>query len=148
MRKCPHCSKKISDTARKCKYCWEWVIDINENPIVDNGPKIREQDEETKGKNIEEYIDDEIELGMNKVEYVDNEENWDTNDISKNRDKKNKNISLENQNFSNDIVEQKEKNYRISNKSNKEDDNNVLKYIIILLSVFILWAICSYFSRK
>lgn len=35
MRKCPHCKKNVSDTARKCKFCWERIID-NQDYTVSN----------------------------------------------------------------------------------------------------------------
>ncbi len=27
MKKCPHCKKKVSETARKCKFCWKWIVE-------------------------------------------------------------------------------------------------------------------------
>ncbi len=31
MKICPFCESELSDTARKCKYCWEWVTNNLEN---------------------------------------------------------------------------------------------------------------------
>ena len=38
MKSCPFCEWEISNTAKKCKHCWEWVV---EKEI-----KITEEDEE------------------------------------------------------------------------------------------------------
>lgn len=90
MRKCPHCSKKISDTDRKCKFCGAWIIE--EKSSVQKEPMVE-----------------------NNIVYKD--------DIKQ----KNKNI--------------------VKNESNDEDNNSLLTYIIIFLSILILWAVFSYFSR-
>ena len=31
MKTCPHCNHKISDTAKKCKYCWGWATNDYED---------------------------------------------------------------------------------------------------------------------
>lgn len=36
--KCPYCSEEIQDTAKKCRFCWEWLkkdnIKNNENILI------------------------------------------------------------------------------------------------------------------
>ena len=46
MRKCPHCMKTISETAKKCKFCWNWIYEKRD--IVDN-----QSDEEQNVANLE-----------------------------------------------------------------------------------------------
>ena len=53
MKTCPYCMWEIPDRARKCKFCWEWVIDDN-NPF-------RNWEKEGKIEEIKEDIDDEVE---------------------------------------------------------------------------------------
>lgn len=52
MKICPYCESELSDTARKCKYCWEWVNEkINE--------EINEEiNEKVKRKGINEKINE------------------------------------------------------------------------------------------
>lgn len=33
--KCPYCSEEIQDTAKKCRFCWEWLKN-EENILIDN----------------------------------------------------------------------------------------------------------------
>lgn len=30
MKKCPHCEKNVSETARKCKFCWKRIVEKTE----------------------------------------------------------------------------------------------------------------------
>ncbi len=29
MKKCPHCGENVKNEAKKCKYCWEWLEEID-----------------------------------------------------------------------------------------------------------------------
>lgn len=40
MRKCPHCKKKISETAKKCKFCWEWVDEKEDTVNIESDIKL------------------------------------------------------------------------------------------------------------
>lgn len=31
VRQCPYCEAEVSETAKKCKHCWEWLNEIDEN---------------------------------------------------------------------------------------------------------------------
>ena len=51
MKKCPYCEAELSDTALKCKFCWEWVVDRRKNPFTAK--------DTTTNKTEEDNIDDE-----------------------------------------------------------------------------------------
>lgn len=81
MRKCPHCLKKISETARKCKFCGKWVID--NNPFREEKEKIKSIkgevniDAEVNNENIGNSIEnDDVEYDLNGK----NEEGENRND--------------------------------------------------------------------
>lgn len=48
MKTCPHCMKTISETAKKCKFCWEWVENDKKtirSSIPDNSSKISNKED-------------------------------------------------------------------------------------------------------
>jgi len=34
MRKCPYCEAEVSETAKKCRYCWEFLIENNQKNSI------------------------------------------------------------------------------------------------------------------
>ena len=51
MRTCSHCKKKVSDTARKCKYCWNWINDLEKDENTNSDRIVSTKISESKNKN-------------------------------------------------------------------------------------------------
>ncbi len=49
MKICPYCESEISNTAKKCKHCWEWVINKNNekenNQVIENWDNSKQKKE-------------------------------------------------------------------------------------------------------
>ena len=79
MKSCPYCMWEIPNAAKKCKFCWEWVID-NKNPFR-NGNEVEEVKGE--GEALEDDFDDFDEIDDEDEDQENDDENslWDEEDL-------------------------------------------------------------------
>ena len=61
MKECPYCFWEIVDKAKKCKHCWEWVIETN-NPFREEKKKAKKTkiEKEVEYNEIDDDVEDEI----------------------------------------------------------------------------------------
>ena len=73
MKECPYCFWEIVDKAKKCKHCWEWVIETN-NPFREEKKKAKKTKIEKEVEyneiddDVEDEIDDDVEDEIDDVE--------------------------------------------------------------------------------
>ena len=95
MKECPYCLSEIPDQAKKCKHCWEWVVDNNSfrNLKNENNADIEHDlDDEIEDDNIDDdNMDDEDFCNSTKIKEENlKDENFDDEDIdSYDEDEKN-----------------------------------------------------------
>ena len=56
VRQCPYCEAEVSETAKKCKHCWEWINEIDENYNNEENNSITKKTTISLGKILKSFL--------------------------------------------------------------------------------------------
>ena len=138
MKECPYCFWEIVDRAKKCKHCWEWVIDSN-NPFREEKKKIKS----VKDDELDEEIEDEVEDDEDLEDDIDDDfDDIDDDDLDDDEDERENEDEKDDED---DKEQERNRDFYDESRVEWNDDpgSALLVWLLLMIGIAIIGAIVS-----